>query len=566
MIRAFLFAVSRMSWNRVALRLRHLRQPRYILSALAAAAYFWFIFFRQRNPARVRFATVPPAMAHDLATLLALVLLSIFVAAWGLPQQSGGLEFSEPEIHFLFTAPISRAQLLLYKFIRSQWRVLFGVLMAWIFGARRSGNVLGMYVAFAVMSLYFTMAALGRARLKLAGIGAIARMIAAAVILAGLSILVTRAVGSLGTDHTSGELAVMRGLRQGLDTPFLHALLFVPGFFAHAILPSSRTELATSIAGLIVLGVLIFLAEVRLNVSFEEASVGYSKQRREQRDRMARRRTGTTVTFRGSVPFRLGEGGRPEVALAWKNLIATIRVSMTQIAIMILPIIVICIVLATGGRGSIETSAMLTCIMALIFAVLGPVIVRTDLRVDMSRLDMLKSYPISGDQLIVAEMAAPLAIISIVELILVTLAWILCSMAGKFSAYVKPEYAVIAILVIVPLTAIELLIQNAIVILLPAWAASPSRENVRGFLAMGQRLLLLAGQMITLALAIIPAAIVGALSLVVSQHFLSGPIALGVSAVLPTAVLVVEIWIGVKLLGAQFDRIDVSTDLEPASA
>ena len=564
MIGAFLFAVSRMSYNRVASRLRHLRQPRYILSALAAGAYFWFVFFRRRTSGHIR--VMPASLSHDVVTLLALVLLSVFIAAWGVPQQSGGLEFSESEIHFLFTAPVSRAQLLLYKFMRSQWRVLFGVLMAWVFGARRNGNVLGMYCAFAAMSMYFTMTSLGRARLKLARIGAIPRMIVAGVLLAGLSVLVTRSVGSLATPHSTGELAAIRTLERGLDTPVIRTLLFVPGFFAHAILPANTADLAKSILALALLAALFFLAAVRLNVSFEEASIEVSKQRTAARSRMVEGRLGTRVTLRSRVPFHLAPGGRPELALVWKNLIATIRVSLLQVTIFILPMLTIALMLVIGGRESVEGSAMITCGMAIFFALLGPIIVRTDLRIDMSRLDMLKSYPIPGDQLVAAEMAAPLVLISLAEIVFITTAWVLCSIAGRYAAYARPEYAVVAFILIVPLIAIELLIQNAIVILLPAWTAAPSRENVRGFLAMGQRLLLLAGQLIALAIAVIPAAIVGIPSFLFAQRLFPASVALAISALLPAAVLVIEIWLAVRLLGTQFDAIDPTSDLEPVVA
>ena len=565
MTRAFLFAISRMSWNRVMSRLRRLREPRYILSGVAAAAYFWFLFFR--HTAQVK--TIPHAYGQDITTITALVLLSVFIGAWGLPQQSGGLEFSEAEIHFLFAAPLSRWQLLFYKFLRSQWRVMFTVFMMWIFGVRRSGNVLGMYAAFAVMSIYFTMTALGRARLKLAGVGAIARMVIVALLLAALSILVTKSVSSSVTTlgpNAGGAAAVVHALERGLDRPVFHALLFVPRFFAGAIFERTTAGLAVSILGLAILATLFFFAAVRLNVSFEEASIEVSNERRKRRSRMTQRHFGTTVTLRTRIPFPLAPSGRPEYALLWKNLIATMRVSLTQVAILILPMITVAAVLLYGGPGSAEVSLLLTCMLALGFILFGPMAVRTDLRADIGKLDILKSYPIAGEWIVSAEMAAPLALISAAELVLLMTAWALAAHVDKFADFGRPEYAVIAIIFIVPITAIELLIQNAIVILFPAWTAVPSREAARGFLAMGQRVLLMVGQVITLCFAAIPAAIVGVPCLLLAQRFLSGGIALAVSAVPPAAVLVAEIWIAIRLLGAQFDAIDVTTDLEAAGA
>ena len=52
-------------------------------------------------------------------------VLALMILAWALPSDSGGLQFSEAEIAFLFPAPLRRRDLLLYKIIRAQPQALF---------------------------------------------------------------------------------------------------------------------------------------------------------------------------------------------------------------------------------------------------------------------------------------------------------------------------------------------------------------------------------------------------------------------------------------------------------
>ncbi len=117
MTRAFIELALRSFKNRIVSRVRRMRDPRYAVGALFGLVYFGWIFFRNRGSARF-FAT---GQASELRVdVVSLAVLAMMLFAWALPGDSGGLEFSEAEIAFLFPAPLRRRDLLLYKIIRAQ--------------------------------------------------------------------------------------------------------------------------------------------------------------------------------------------------------------------------------------------------------------------------------------------------------------------------------------------------------------------------------------------------------------------------------------------------------------
>ena len=104
----------------LGVRLRRLRQPKYLIGACVGVAYFWFFFLRPTT----RAATGNPVQALTLAfgdgraELLAAAGLSLFVLMiWLVPGNQPGLAFSEAEVAFLFPAPLTRRQLIHYKLL-----------------------------------------------------------------------------------------------------------------------------------------------------------------------------------------------------------------------------------------------------------------------------------------------------------------------------------------------------------------------------------------------------------------------------------------------------------------
>ena len=209
-----------------------------------------------------------------------------------------------------------------------------------------------------------------------------------------------------------------------IDSPFhsraADAALFVPRLFSHAVFARTPAQLATNSMGLLALGALLFLGASRLNVSFEEASVAISGRRAERRARMRSQRAGAHVAFpRIPAPFRLRDSFPPEVAIFWKNLVAALRISVAwAVVIVVLFLFLVFQAFFTHEAVLRDTLAMIAVFSAGLFPIFGTAMFPQDLRLDLPRMEVLKSYPINGERMIAAELAAPLAIVATIELFL----------------------------------------------------------------------------------------------------------------------------------------------------
>ncbi|MEA2342902.1 MAG: hypothetical protein QOF63_1071, partial [Thermoanaerobaculia bacterium] len=146
MIGTFLTVAFLTLKNKIVQRLRRLREPRYLIGAIAGAAYFWFLFFRRSMAAHSsngKLIMITTAASPVVADVASVILLLLMITAWALPADSGGLDFTETEIAFLFPAPLRRRDILLYKIVRAQPQALFSALIMTVLGWWRNGLFIG---------------------------------------------------------------------------------------------------------------------------------------------------------------------------------------------------------------------------------------------------------------------------------------------------------------------------------------------------------------------------------------------------------------------------------------
>jgi hypothetical protein len=557
--RAFLELAVRSFKNRITATVRRMRDPKYALGALFGAGYFAWIFLRNRHVSTV-FKSGP--MSELRTDVVSLVVLGLMLFAWAMPGDSGGLEFTEAEIQFLFPAPLRRRDLLLYKIIRAQPQVLTSVIIFSFLGATR-GKVLGLWIAFSVMSVYMMLVALGRARLRLMGINFLVRLVGVLAIAAGLVALAVYVAHGIALHfERSNPTAMAQEIATAFHHPALRVVLFFPRAFAGAAFPASLTMLMISCAVLLPFGVVLFFAADRLNVSFEEGSLVRAQKRHDRLQQMQARRGGRYVLFkRARAPFRLAPTGRAETAIVWKNSVAVMRMSSPMLIIIPL-IFAVLIGVAVAMPKSREGVTVTLLMWTVLLPFVGPNIFANDLRLDLPRLEVLKSYPLRGDGVVAAEIAAPLAIIAGLELLAIGCAWTTLGMSGKLSETTGAQFAICALLLAVPVVALQLLIRNAVPVIFPAWA-SRSKEDPRGFVLTGQRILLVIGNLFVLGIALMPAGLVFAASAVIATKFFSGNIvSMAVMTTPAIAVIAGEVWLGVRFLGSRFDELDVSEEFD----
>ena len=119
---AFVYLVACSFRNRVKSRLKRLRQPRYLAGLVVGVLYLYLIFLRPGSRAGrpdmgAGFTQFP---AEAMQAAMSVVLFLVVALAWLVPGKRGAIEFTRSEVQFLFTAPVTRRQLIHYKLLRGQ--------------------------------------------------------------------------------------------------------------------------------------------------------------------------------------------------------------------------------------------------------------------------------------------------------------------------------------------------------------------------------------------------------------------------------------------------------------
>ena len=125
-----------------------------------------------------------------------------------------------------------------------------------------------------------------------------------------------------------------------------------------------------------------------------------------------------------------------------------------------------------------------------------------------------------------------------------------------------PEFIVTVLVLTLPVCAMLLVIRNAVPLYFPGWSGR-APDDVRSFVNVGQRFVVLFANVFALFLALLPAAIVGLPTAWIAYKFFSGSAIFVPVATVPAAMVIcAEVWFGVKMLGKRFDEMDVSNEFE----
>ena len=574
MVGASLYILVRSTRNRIAVRLRRLREPRYLLGAVIAAAYLYFAVYRPRRAVGGRGRRgggVPSGVAALVgrfgAPLGGAAVLLMAGLAWILPATSGLLNFTEAETDVLLPAPVSRRQLLIHRMIRSQFGLLFAAMVpAFLFTTPGTTSISGMvlravalWITFVTVRVYFAGVTMARARLG--SDDARARSVAwmpivltvAALVVAGVPLvraMQASETSSFADVFTQVGTATTTGLPRIVLWPFQTLLgpLFADGGAAYlAAIPGALLVLLVTIVWV--------LESDRV---FERAGEGPVVQKAETESPRRRRAAAPRLRATG---WPLALSGRAEMAFMWKNGMQTVRGS--NLRSMWGPMIgfgfgvAVFAIAMSRNRGLV--SGM--CLVALVFAAgatfLGPMSVMTDLRGDLRHLELLKTWPVKGGALIRGEMMCPAALLTVV-------AWFALACGAVLSVVAFPRLTIsmrlslwaTASIVVPALVFAQYTIHHAAAVMFPAWI--PPDNEMRGFDSMGQRLILFGGVLLGLIAMVLPGAIVAGIVGFVFYRLTGSPLMFVPAATVCLAIVATEVMLATEALGPLYDRIDLS--------
>jgi hypothetical protein len=494
--------------------------------------------------------------------LAAVGVTLILLYTWLFGSDRRALAFSRAEVTWLFPAPVTRAQLIRYKLLRGQFVVLFNVLL-WTFLLSRDltggswRRAAAIWVLLTTLALHRLGAALLKASLWEHGVVAVRARAVSLAALAGVALVAlvdaTQAMPALREGWAAGPREFFIAAEEFASRPIPHALLFPARVLVRPMLTHAWSQWAIALLTALAILVAHYLWVVRCDAAFEETAAAAALAR--SRTRSSARRV-PRFTARRVPP--LAAHGWPAGALLWKNVVAVVRAGRVRgvaIGMMVAALVLLGLSMVGGNGTLLELVGWIAAMWAGFLFVLGPQWIRNDLRTDLARLSMLRSYPLRGAAVVGAETAGSTAILTALQLGLVMLAWIAFWGGGVDEPRAEVRTAVLfgSVVLLPGINFLAMLIQNGAVILLPGWV-NPGSDRPIGVEALGHNMLIISGFLLVLAgLLAVPAGAAAAVlfGLRSDSWWATAPAALAAMAVMAFEA---------RILLAQLGRVYEATD------
>jgi uncharacterized membrane protein (DUF485 family) len=565
MIGVFSYLTLRSALNRLSRQLRHLRSPRYLAALLLGLAYLWYMILGQR-PTPAGGEMPDPAVVELLG---ALALMGAVAWGWIFGVERRVLAFTPAEVTFLFSGPVSRSGLIQFKLLRSQLLILFNALLWTLilsrerFGVSAWLRVVSIWVMLTTLSFHRLGASFVRTSLSEHGrLGLRHRMVSLGVlglVVVALTWSIADALPAILAARSENLRAVLRALADAAEHPVARAVTYPFRIMVRPLAARSVTEWLAALGPALIVLVLHYIWVVRSDSAFEEAAAEVSLLRAQAWSRRSGDRPAARAAPRSL--FRLAPSGWPAGAILWKNLVAVTRTRrMRNAALMLCLAAALVTALSFEQGGSLgEIAGWLATTWAGLTIVTGPQYVRNDLRGDLLKLDLLRSYPLRGWSVVLAETAASSLTLTVIQYALLAIGY-LAFLGNTAMVPDLEERTLLLVGCIICLPAVNLLgllIQNGAALLFPAWVRLGSGRTA-GVEALGQNLLMMIAFLALLSLSLlVPVSIGGGgfllLRPAIDNWALLPAIAVGLLVIAFEAALILD-W-----LGRIFERTDPAT-------
>jgi len=561
----FGYLAWRSAHNRVARQLGHLRSPRYVAALLLGLAYLWFVVIAQRpTPAAGELAD-----PRWLELVGAIALLGAVAWGWIFGVERRVLAFSPAEVTFLFSGPVSRRGLIQFKLLRSQLLILFNALL-WtlILSRERFGvspwlRVVSIWVLLTTLSFHRLGASFVRTSLAEHGRLGLRHRVVSLVVLGVVLIALTWSIGDalprLADANARTPLGFLSVLGEAAAQPLPTALTYPFRLMIRPLTAQSVSAWLNALWPALVLLVLHYIWVVRSDTAFEEAAAAVSMQRARAVSERRAGRPPARAAGRVTPPlFRLAPQGWPAGAILWKNLVAvtrTQRVRNVALALAIGAVIVTALSFEPEGMLA-EIAGWFAVTWAGAMTVIGPQWVRNDLRGDLLKLDLLRSYPLRGWSVVIAEVGASALVLTVIQLSLLVIGY-LAFLGNQSMVPALDERTLLLFAAFVFLPGINLLgmiIQNGAALLYPAWVRLGSGRPA-GVEALGQNMLMMVVFVALLAVTLLLPVAIGGGAFLLLHRAIDGWAALP-ATVLVLGIIAFEAALLVEWLGRLFERTD----------
>jgi hypothetical protein len=208
-----------------------------------------------------------------------------------------------------------------------------------------------------------------------------------------------------------------------------------------------------------------------------------------------------------------------------------------------------------SAGGPAQMIAIATGYVSLMLLLTGGQTMRNDLRTDMQQLPLIKTLPLSGRDLVLAEVLSPALPLTAVQLVLLSVGAIALSFSTTplVSADVRVALMIVAPFAVLAANFAMLTLSNGLVVLFPAWMRL-GPHSAGGFELVGQAMAGMLGMFLTfLVLLAVPAA---AAWLVFAALPASFPVIIASAIVVAAVLLALETYGLIVWLGRRFERVE----------
>jgi hypothetical protein len=561
LIEALWFYGLRSARNRI---IKRTRDVRYLAGMVLIFAYLYFVFGRsmRREPSTGSQGFVV------LALLLFLVISSLF--NWWTEQTDHPLALNKPQAQFLITAPLASRQVMLFKLLTTLptllWSaIVMGLVLRGGLSPHPAQRILTAFIIVVAIQLQRVGAALARAPRRTGAGGGSARPIIVAIVRIWLAVAAAVALAQVASVAAENG---MLGLEK-LGIPFAVAYQFPWSLavwpFTALVAPAYAPTLqafASSVA--VALVILAIEATLVFQGDPEWDRIGIARTREEKLS--ARRAKKGNRSSEGSLWERyinsfVSYFKRPAAAITWKNLIASRRIQPLGPGIVMaigVPII-LAATLLPAFRQMTSFALGLAGAWAGLLLFAGPNFVRNDLRFDLPRLRLLRTYPLTSREICVAEIAASVTMLLFLQLVLLTLS----TAALLFNPVIPVPpgrmlvFALAVACVLPGLNAMNISGQNIFALVFPKWATLGTKPPTRSANPGQYYFSLLISVVVFVISMIVPAIVAIGVSAVASLLGTSVGIISG--AIVGGAIALGEAALVLRWMATLFDRVDLAS-------
>jgi hypothetical protein len=544
------------------------KKPRYAIALLFGLAYLGFMVWGQIMARSIPGSSARSALLGASTEAIAPLGIAFMIGTlWLFGSDLAALAFSQAEVAMLFTAPVTRRELIIYKLVRMQIGVIISSLI-WVFLLRRGGSelpalarLLTCWVLFATLGLHRLGAALvlAKSHAHKAETGRrrwLPQMISFAIVLLIVSRTMT---SSIAANDSANPFSFLDTIGHVLSTPQARFVLYP---FHLMIAPMFAVTLgAWGQAVLISFAVLVVHVwwVLHTDTAFEEAAIAASERQARLLASMRSRQRGVTIpqAKAGERTIALSSTGRPALAILWKNMLALKR--QFSLGAMGRPLI-IAIVFAAAGMKAVHDPAHIVAIAAAYVAgmlvISGGQVMRNDLRSDMLHLPLLKTLPLRGSDIVLAEVASSTLPLAAIQVVLIGVAGIAEGVARTPSPIpltIRTGILIAAPIVVIAIDAAMLSVTNGMAVLFPGWMRL-GPTGAAGFEVIGQVMLSMFAMFFGFVLLMaLPAAAGIAAYLVLGGTPFVATIAAGLAG---SVIVGLEVYAMVLVLGRAFEKAE----------